>query len=77
MRSEAGKLLVFGLLSMTSVVLANRTIAIYHDGLRTSAIELWVGRFLICLSATTPNKMPNADTNNPPISNVCPSVPST
>jgi len=42
-RSEAEKLLVFGLLSMTSVVLANRTIAIYHDGLRTSAIELWTG----------------------------------
>jgi Protein of unknown function len=41
--SEAAKLLVLGLLGMVSVMLANRTVAIYHDGLRTSVIELWTG----------------------------------
>ncbi|MCU1489869.1 MAG: transporter [Acidimicrobiaceae bacterium] len=43
MHSEVIKLALFGLLGLLSAVTANRTVAIYQDGLRTSVIELWAG----------------------------------
>ena len=41
--SEWAKALTLGLLGLLSTVAAHRTVAVYHDGLRTSVPELWLG----------------------------------
>jgi hypothetical protein len=43
MTGELAKLGIVGLIGLISAVTVNRSAAVYHDGLRTSLIELWNG----------------------------------